>query len=555
MSVRNAIVLLFALSAIAFLAACGGGGHSVTKAVPPPTGGFSNANLNGTYVFSVSGTDANNAPYAIVGTFTANGAGGNGKGGITGGAIDVNDLAFSGLVANAPIISSSSSYSIGVDGRGNATLGTGSAIPWGNNIVFDFVLQDSSHGLITQFDGNATGSGSFDLQAAGATPTGSYAFSFSGADATNGNPFATVGNFTFTSGSAISGLEDFNDGGFAYTDQPLTGTVVLGPSSTPATSLITTQYASPGQTYDVFAIDASHLKFIEMDSFGTLSGDAFSQSSPAAVPTGTLAFTLAGFFPSTSSPSAYGGFMVTDGSGNITTASTEDANQGGTVSAQPVTFSATYTAAGSGRYTLSTPPPFAGGTEYVAYPSTGGLLLLEIDSTGGIMLGAAYTQTGGSTFAASEGYGLNLTGINLNGTGGGTGPVEVDDIAEFTAASSGTTISGVIDENFEPSGGTNYGLALSGSYTAPDSNGRGSISATAGNNSTSTLNGGFGLTFYTVDGTTFPFIETDSGGGQIATGVIVKQNPSASGAAVAKSHSIFVARPLIRPHDAHRQQR
>ena len=75
MSVRNGIALLLALSTLLFLAGCGSGSNSPAP-VPPPSGNFSNANLNGTYVFSVSGTDSTGAPYAIVGTFTANGSGG-----------------------------------------------------------------------------------------------------------------------------------------------------------------------------------------------------------------------------------------------------------------------------------------------------------------------------------------------------------------------------------------------------------------------------------------------------------------------------------------------
>lgn len=75
MSVRNGIVLLLALSALLFLGACGS--NSITHPVAPPSGNFSNSNLNGTYVFSVLGVDqASGAPYAIVGTLTANGSGG-----------------------------------------------------------------------------------------------------------------------------------------------------------------------------------------------------------------------------------------------------------------------------------------------------------------------------------------------------------------------------------------------------------------------------------------------------------------------------------------------
>jgi hypothetical protein len=82
------------------------------------------------------------------------------------------------------------------------------------------------------------------------------------------------------------------------------------------------------------------------------------------------------------------------------------------------------------------------------------------------------------------------------------------------------------------------GIPLSaGTYTAP-SGGRGTITATAGSSTTGTLNGGFALTFYTVDGTTFPFIETDSG--QVSTGVFVMQTPSGSSAAIAKAQQVFV---------------
>ena len=169
------------------------------------------------------------------------------------------------------------------------------------------------------------------------------------------------------------------------------------------------------------------------------------------------------------------------------------------------------------------------------------MLLLETDDSG-ISVGAAYPQTAGAAFAASQGYGMNLSGINLASTGGGA--VEVDDIAEFTAASGGVLSNGIIDENFDPGGSPTLGVALSGgTYGTIGSGGRYGISATAGNNNSSTLLGGFTLTFYAVDGTTFPFIEVDSG--QVSTGVIVLQSPSASSSAIAHP-SMFVVHPLIR---------
>ncbi|MGA8436893.1 MAG: hypothetical protein WB762_08310 [Candidatus Sulfotelmatobacter sp.] len=537
MSPRNAIVLLLALSTVLFLAACGGNGSSPATPVAPPSGAFSNSNLNGTYVFSISGTDqSNGAPYAMVGTFTANGSGGNGKGGITAGTFDLND-AVSGTAAGASI-TSGSTYSVGQDGRGEAMIATN--ISGLSNITFDFVLSSSSHGLITEFDSFGSGSGTLDLQVSGVTPSGTYAFSLSGAASNSGSTWATVGNFA-VSGGTFSGSDDFNENTLAFSGSTVTGSLVLGPSATPATTLAVVSSSGSSVftgTFDAVAIDATHLKFIEMDATATLSGDAYSQTSPT-IATGTLAFTLAG------SEFAAGGLMTTNGSGGIT--GTEDFNVEGTnVSSQssPAPFGAAYAVdpTNAGRYVLSSFTTFEGGSSYAAYPSSGGVLLLEIDGTG-ISVGAAYPQTAGATFAASQGYGMNLSGANLAGVGNGA--VEVDDIAEFAAAASGGTLSsGIIDENYAPGGVAALGIALSnGTYGTIGSGGRYGISATAGNSTTSTLLGGFTLTFYAVDGTTFPFMEVDPG--QVSTGVIVLQTPSSSSSAIAHAH-MFVVRPLIR---------
>ena len=299
-------------------------------------------------------------------------------------------------------------------------------------------------------------------------------------------------------------------------------------------------------TFDAVAIDATHLKLIEMDPTATLSGDAYSQTSPT-IATGTLAFTLAG------SEVAIGGLMTTNGSGGIT--GTEDYNvEGTTVSSQtsPAPFGGAYAVdpTNAGRFTLTNFTTFEGGSAYAAYPSSGGVLLLEIDSVG-ITVGAAYPQTAGAAFAASQGYGMNLSGINLAALGSA---VEVDDIAEFTAASGGTLSAGIIDENWAPGNGSpTLGVALSsGTYATIGSGGRYGISATAGNNTTSTLLGGFTLTFYAVDGTTFPFMEID--GGQVSTGVIVLQTPSSSSSSAIAHSNMFVVRPLIHPHAAHQKK-
>jgi hypothetical protein len=553
MSVRNGFVLLLALSALTFLVACGGSSSGIATPQAPPSGGFTNANLNGTYVFSVSGIDSSGDPYALAGTLTANGSGGNGKGGVTGGSFDLNDGA-NGIVVGASI-NSNSFYSISVDGRGQATLGN--TVSGLGNLTFDFVLQDSTHGLITEFDTFGTGSGTIDLQASGVTPTGSYAFSLSGASGSS--TWATAGNFTLTGSTISSGLDDLNEGGvLAYTGQSLTGSLVLASSNGPATTLTTAPVG--GSTtfnglFDAFAIDSTHLKLIEMDSTATLSGDAFSQPS-TDFPTGALAFTMQGETTS-SAPFALGGIMTATGSA---VSGTEDYNLSPNVSSSPVSFTAVESAGGTGRFTLGGFATFAGGSSYAAYPSSGGLLLLEIDQAG-VATGAAYSQSASATIAASQGYGLSLSGIYLGNSSANIPEAEVDDIAEFTTSSSGNTISGVIDENSTASVLDGFPTTFSApfvnnsttssTYTAP-SGGRGQIGAAVGTSSNdTTLNGGFLLTYYTVDGTTFPFIETD--GGQVSSGVFVQQDSSAS--ASAARHAMFVVQPLIRPHASTKKPR
>ncbi|HZC22424.1 MAG TPA: hypothetical protein VE866_03730 [Candidatus Binatia bacterium] len=554
MSLRNRLIAPAILSTLAILSGCGGGGSGITNPVAPPTGSFSNSNLNGTYVFSVSGADFNGAPYALVGTFAA-----NGSGGISSGAYDMNDAEFPSNNI-APVADQSitgGNYSVQVDGRTRVTLNTSTPFSGGggaSGITLDLVLQDSSHGLVTQFDSNGTGSGTVDLQTSGVTPTGTYAFSLSGATVSL-EALAAVGNFTVGS-TGIAGLIDVNEGGIlSIADNGLSGSLTVGPSASPATTLSS---GGLNGTFDVFAIDATHLKLIEMDTTNILIGDAYSQTS-STMPAGTLAFTLAGCNPcnsTTFNPEAMGGFMVTDASGNVTSASSEDYNVGGTSNSSSGTFSASYTPTSSttGRYELSGFSSFAGGNTYAAYPSSGGLLLLEIDSVG-LSLGAAYPQTSSASFAASQGYALNLFGTNLNGASsyyGSSGPVEIDDIAEFGSAASGGTVSGVIDENYA-GGSPNYGLALSsGTYSGPDSSGRYSLSAAAGNQNNSTLNGGFNLLFYTADGVTFPFIEVDNG--QVATGVFVQQSSSAASSAAIKS-TMFMAPPIFRGHVLKKKQK
>src|SRR5215467_13628309 len=281
MSLRTRVVVsFFTLSSLALLVACG---SSSPKVVPPPTGGFSNSNLNGTYVFSTIGADSIGDFLAIAGTVSA-----DGNGNLTGGTFDVSNPGGVGLLVQVSV-GVKSSYKITADGRGKATFQTSQG-----SFTFDFVLTSSEHALITLFDAGGTGSGSIDLQGSVSQSqiAQPYAVNLNGLDA-NFNPLASLAGFTLdASGNMTNGVQDINDLTTSLPDLGLSGTVLVGAAGSPGTSQFATQTTLGILTFDVFPIDSNHLKLIETDGVAFLSGDAFPQLS--SVPTGTNVFTLAG---------------------------------------------------------------------------------------------------------------------------------------------------------------------------------------------------------------------------------------------------------------------
>ncbi len=520
-STKCASRLLMALAAISgiFLTVGCGSSNPIT---PPNSNGFSNSNFSGTYVLSISGEDVNlNAQtesfFTIVGTVMA-----DGKGGITGGTVDINDPDLGGVFTGQTV--GASTYSVSQDGRGTGTLKT----PQGN-FALDFVLTSNSHGLVTRFDGNGTGSGTLDTQgSASQSSLVSLAFSLSGADV-NQAPLGTVGAFTLNSSGTItpSGLQDFNDSGTSgsFTNLPMSGSLVLT-SSTAGTAQFDSSFGS--LLFDVWVIDSTHLKLIETDGSGlALSGDAFTQQN--SFPAGQLVFTLAGL-DSGFAPLVAGGIVTTDVNGNLSNG-TEDYNDVGTTNT--VTgLSGSCTAFAAGRCQLAL-TGFSNGNLnnfiFAAYPSSGGIQLLEIDNLG-ILQGAAYAQIA-TSFAASQSYGLNLTGSNSNG--------EVDDIAQFNTTS--TNVSGVLDEN-DIATLLLSNVSLSGTYSAPTS-GRGSINVPNIN----TFNGTLNLEYYVVDASTILIIEGD--GGQATVGTFQLQ---ASGSGALSQSRLSLAHPAMRSHGAFR---
>ncbi len=538
MLLRNRLVLPVILAGLAVLAGCGNGPVHVT---PPPTGAFSNTNLNGTYTFSVLGADAN-GQFAMAGSFTACGCA---QGTISGGTVDLVDKAG---IAPASAIGSNSTYNISQDGRGLARLMITTTASVALEVDIDFVLTSSSHGMITRYDTNGTGSGSIDLQPSAVSQTvlanAPYAFSLSGSDLA-GDPLAQVGAFTLDASGNIStsgtsaGVADttlFSFSTFIATPFPnsaLSGVVQVGSGTTPGAATLTTSFGT--LNFDVYAIDSTHLKLIESDGVEVLVGDVFAQPSPS-IPAGNLVFSVAGPDPG-GNPFVAAGIMTSDGASQITSGA-EDLNDNGVIDFgnNPVTsqaFTGTFAATGGGRFqvALST---FAGGTIFAAYPSSGGLLIQEIDSgaASGITSGIALTQTSGASIIASQGYGMNLTGVDLL-----NGFVELDEIAEFKTTSSAMT--GLIDQN---DGGGLSTTSLSGAYT-PGSNGTGAAAFNAGLQS---------MFYYVVDNSTVLFLSTDPT--VVGVGAFESQTTPAQ-SALERPRALAMFPAMFRPHSASAHER
>ncbi len=337
------------------------------------------------------------------------------------------------------------------------------------------------------------------------TPSALPAFRVSIAPPEPGFLSSTAGAFTLdTNGNVTSGLQDFNNNGSSLGATGLaitSGSVSL--ATAPGIASLTTTAGT--FTFDVYPVDATHLKFVEIDSLPILAGDVFTGVS--SIPAGANAFNVAGYDFSIGGPFAAAGLIITDGTSTITSASTEDINDAGNPF-QVTSFGGSYTALSGGRSVL-TLNGFANGNsgltgnyQFAAYPSSGGLVMLEIDNAG-ITSGIAYPQTS-TTLASDQGYGFNLTGENTSS--------EEDDVAEFTNTNG--TFAGLIDFNDQgqTTANQNFGSVYTADSTIP---GRGLIAPTKN---------AFNLVSYVVDDSTSIFVEVDNN--QVALGSFGLQTPS-----------------------------
>ncbi len=485
------MVPLAVLGLLAALIGCGGGGSPVGNG-PGLGNGDKSGLLQGQYAFSISGQNtANGALVVVAGSFTADG---NGR---LSGTEDVNSH------LGVHLVTFGGSYAIGADGRGNAVLGIDPGCP-----NWQLTMVSHAHGFFTCMNTDLTASGTIDLQDSSAFSTskltGNYVFGLSGlglpTTTSSGGLVVMAGDWTMDGNGNLTGEMDVNDIGGVLQDVALSGTYSVAADGR-GTATIASAYAT--QKFAFYIVNASDVKFVEIDSQPVVSGEVLTQAASPfnlGVLNGTYAFTVGGT-DSNNNPATLGGVFTADGKGTISTGLL-DSNDAGVVSlGNPATGTYGVNATGRGLLTFTSPS-----LQLAFYAAANGTIeLVDVDGKFGVA-GMAKRQTGGpfapSSFAGN--YAINLTGTNLSSG--------EEDISGQLQADGAGNLNGVLDIN--NSGSLFQAVSLSSSSYAINADGRGSASINTGP-------GNFATQVYVIDRNTALFLDADTG--RVLAGLAEKQ--------------------------------
>jgi hypothetical protein len=456
---------------------------TVTVGVPP------NSLLLGQFVMVLTAKNSSNGPYAVGGVIS-----GDGNGNITNGSLDVADA--SGNASSSVPLISTSTYSIGPDGRGQIHLlinsNGGGLSNFGVNgsgaLTLSVVFVSPQHALVNEIDSFGSGTGTLDLQnandlasfLAGGWNPATYSLKLSGEEAAS--PFR---GYFVTSAVRI----DFS-GSYSYiTDQSDSGVITSVPFATVPQNLPAftrdqdgkLTFSSPVNlglpthfALDVWLIDATH--FVVTDwrdsAFGTppviVAGYLTAQPSAPAI-AGTYAFTEAGA-TTAAQPQAAGGIFTCGSTGIL-----DVTPLGGTLTAnQAITAACTAPTSGRGLITISG----AGSTgisQFAAYTTLDqGLYLIEVEpGSGPSGAGTALQQTVALPASAAAFSGKYASDF-LASTALGSQSFAAQIISDGVSAVSGAADVNSFNTTAVPPAGTpSSDATLTGSFTAdPSGDGR-----------------------------------------------------------------------------------
>lgn len=501
---------------------------------------YSDHSLDGPYAFSYTGNDTAGF-LAVAGSFVTDG---NGK--IISGVEDVQS-SLTGVSAALPIDGTRSTYSVGSDGRGTASVTTSRGTD-----AWSFVLSTNQHAEMIRFNTNDSGGGAIDQQSLNGLTnstsviSGRYAFALLGVDASF-DPLGMAGEFSadgsgnFPNTNAILDVNDNGISGGTVTrrDTTLAGSYAFDPAN-PDTGrgTIVLQSATTGtgknaRTFAFYtvgtatnssnAIVVSQFHLVEIDGAASVAGDMFLASTNPGLASANYVITAGG--ESSAGAYASGGVFASDGV-STTSNGVLDINNAGAYNKGPSLTSCSFTTdATTGRVDLTLCPSGFSADEFAAYPTAvGTVLMLELD-TSAVATGWAYQQCGPqsagcaaaspSLTAASVGLGLDGQGLfhNPPATAASYQP-DLDGEAQLSGLS---ITGGNLDiNNFgavfqaDPLGSTGSSIA------SPASNGRGTATL-APTNPTAT----YDLVYYLIDDNTALLLSSSQS--PVAIGRVARQ--------------------------------
>lgn len=244
------ILLLLVLAAAGLCSSCGGGSKSQSNV---PSTQFSAQDLQGSYVFSVTGSDPSDGDYFIAGSFQA-----DGKGNISNGIEDLN--LGSGVDSAAPF---TGTYQVDSGGNAMVTISDGTGVA----TFFNAALAKSGSSQISNYDGS--GSGTLQPQATtGFSNLGTFSFNLTG----EGEGTITgSGSFTSSAGGGLSGTESFADGILMSNNTPIAG--VLGTAFDGGRGLAT---IGPNQ-FSYYVVSSNQIILAGLDESSLIHGTAQKQ--------------------------------------------------------------------------------------------------------------------------------------------------------------------------------------------------------------------------------------------------------------------------------------
>jgi len=339
--------------------------------------------LNGHYAFDLSGYNSNGFN-AVVGSMIADGAGH-----ITGGEVDMNGIGASSST-NSPISASpASSYTVGSDNRGCATIATTSGATFTTRFELGAISSGTAtQGRIIEFDPATSSAFIASGQILRQTTanfsgglSGSYAFEQSGAG--SHNRVVAVGVLSASSGSFSNGEVDMNVAGSLSHTTGITGTYASADSNGRFTFTTTVPSASTSHGAG-YMVSSSQFLFLTTDAsttYGVLPGQMQQQSGTFSNSSlsGNMVFYMTGLGP-------VGGFAIVDigllsanGTGSFTRT-----DYSGTLQ---TSLTCTYSIASNGRTTITSsaqPPVF-----YLTAANTAFMLDTSVD----VEIGQVLAQT------------------------------------------------------------------------------------------------------------------------------------------------------------------